>query len=96
MQVNKPIPGYYKRRMVRGGPWVPVLIENPKDPLTGEEMDRGHTERLVAYVNGLPAELYETWTSCCGNPISKDEYDRLKPSADPLKPLEWKNGPTVF
>ena len=94
--VNRPIPGYYKRRMVRGGPWVPVEIRNPPDPLTGEEMDRSWTDRLEAYVNGLPAELYETWTSCYGNQITKDEFDKLKPSIDPLKPLDWKNGPPVF
>lgn len=40
--VGKPRPGFFKLRLVRGGPFVPALIiyRPARDPDTGESLDR--------------------------------------------------------
>jgi hypothetical protein len=75
--VSNIVAGFYKRRLVRGGPWVPVRLwyGPPNDPVTGEELDRSH--RWQALVNGEEADPDETWIGCCGNPIDAQEYGYL-------------------
>ena len=66
--------GYYKRRLVRGGPWVPVriFVERDIDPATGELTA---PERLVADVNGRREEPARHWTHLI--PITREEYGAL-------------------
>lgn len=96
-ETGKPIAGFYKRRMVRGGPWVGVKLwfaptADPTDPTN--EMDR--SPRWQALVNGLDAEPYDAWVSGCGNPITEAEYGRLIGIEDPHQALDWKRGKPVF
>lgn len=71
---DEPMPGYYKRRMVRGGPWVPVAIwlEQEIDPDTGE---LAAPEELRAIANGQPADPVRVWLYA--RPISIAEYDAM-------------------
>ncbi len=71
---DEPQCGYFKRRMVRGGPFVPVEIwmEQDIDPETGELTA---PERLRAICNGNLCNPVTTWTYC--RPISASEYDGL-------------------
>lgn len=71
---DEPQPGYYKRRMVRNGPFVPVEIwlEQSIDPETGELTD---DERLRAICNGEPRNPTAIWSYC--RAISVEEYDAL-------------------
>lgn len=41
-RIDKPIPGYFKTRMTRSGPWVPCEIRHAPatDPDTGDHLDR--------------------------------------------------------
>jgi len=86
LRVDTPQAGFYKRRFVRGGPWVPVRLwfGAPIDPVTGEELERGH--RWQAEVRGNlvtdETEIIETWISCAGNPITEDEYNAMLGKAD--------------
>ena len=86
MRVDIPEAGYYKRRFVRGGPWVPVRLwfGAPRDPITGDELERSH--RWQAEVRGLAVtdeiEVLDTWIGCAGNPITETEY------ADMLSKIE--------
>lgn len=68
--------GWFKRRMVKGGPWVPVriFVEREIDPETGE---LAAPERFVMEVEGIrshrdPRDDF-TWLT----PITKAEFDRL-------------------
>lgn len=73
-----PTIGYYWRRMVRGGPRVPVVfyIGPATDPLTGDTCERGWQMRCI--VGGRANEdPLEHWTYCCGNPIDAAEYEHL-------------------
>lgn len=71
---DEPQCGYYKRRMVRGGPFVPVEIwmEQDIDPETGELTA---PERLRAICNAQLCRPESVWTYC--RPISASEYDGL-------------------
>ncbi len=81
-QINKPQAGYYKRRLVKGGPWVGVHIwyGPPTCPHTGQLLDRSW--RWQALVNGEDADEYEAWISGCANPITKEEYEYLLAHSD--------------
>ncbi|QRZ14699.1 hypothetical protein JWJ88_17190 [Paracoccus methylovorus] len=69
-----PEPGFYKRRMVRGGPFVPVEIwlVQEIDPITGELTA---DERFEAICNGQLCDPMAVWTYC--RAISAEEYDAL-------------------
>ena len=71
---DEPMPGYFKRRMVRGGPFVPVAIwlEQEIDPETGELTA---PEELRAISNGQPTDPVRAWLYA--RPISLAEYDAM-------------------
>lgn len=71
---DDPQPGFYKRRTVRDGPFVPVEIwlEQDVDPETGELLA---PEQLRALVNGEHRDPVSVWTYC--RAISAEEYDGL-------------------
>ncbi len=73
MHEMEPHPGFYRRRLVKGGPWVPASIwmDQPTDPETGELTG---PEELRAEVNGVPEDPALVWTYVCANPISETEY----------------------
>lgn len=56
-------PGFYRRRLVRGGPFVPVAIWHDGD-------------KMVALVDGKPADPVDIWTWVCQAPITEQAYHR--------------------
>lgn len=66
--------GYYKRRMTKGGPWVPVRIwcERDIDPETGELVA---PERLICECEGRRVDPAPIWTYL--TPITRTEYEAL-------------------
>lgn len=50
--IDAPRPGYFKMRIVKGGPLVPCEIRycRPRDPATGEELER--SPMWEAWING--------------------------------------------
>ena len=82
-----PVPGIYKRRLVKDGPWVPakVWFGPPRDPDTGELLDRAH--RLQCLVAGEPVDPWQVWPL---HPVDQAEYDRLLEAMpdDPRRPRE--------
>lgn len=72
---GEPQCGWYKRRLIKGGPWVPVriYIDQVIDHETGELVC---DERLRIEVEGLDGgDPIEHWTYL--TPISRDEFDHL-------------------
>lgn len=71
-----PQPGYYKRRLVARGQFVParIWIERDADEETNEIMsdDKYHCE-----VNGNPADAFEEWLHLCKHAISQEEYELM-------------------
>lgn len=74
IDVTTPSAGYYRARLVSGGVrgGVRIWFGPPKDPVTGEEMDRSH--RWQAEFDGEYVEIDRIWPDCAGDPISEDEY----------------------
>jgi hypothetical protein len=68
-----PQAGFYRRRMVKGGPWVPVAIwiEAHVCPETGELLQ---PEIIRCAVDGKVADPVEQWGYVCANPIRETDY----------------------
>lgn len=74
---DEPRAGWYRRRLVKGGPWCPVRIWfGPSfDPATGEWCDRSHCWR--ATINGDQVPVETVWPWCAGEPITEPEHEYL-------------------
>lgn len=101
---NEPQVGWYKRRLVKGGPWVPAriwLVQHIEDGcLVGDSS-------IQCEVNGKYADAEQEWTWLCRNPISEAEFNYLtaaiqwsrdyapdEPMANPHQPVDWAAIPT--
>lgn len=90
--------GWYRRRLIKGGPWVParIWIEAPVDEageLTGDEV-------MKCVVNGQMADPVDQWGWLADQPISRADYDYLvrlaryaatderEPLSDPRKAVD--------
>ena len=69
-----PQPGWFKVRLVKGGPYVAakIWIEREIDPLTGE---LAAPEEYRCEIDGMPRNAEIAWTFL--EPISRAEYDAL-------------------
>ena len=87
-RVDQPIPGFYRRKLVKGGPFVGVLIfwGCPLDPYSGEPMQR--SPMLRCWVNGEEADPIDQWTWVAGGKITQAEYEFLL--ADAAHAMEFR------
>jgi hypothetical protein len=76
IDVTTPVAGFYRARLVSGGVrgGVRLFYGPPKDPVTGEELDRSH--RWQAEFDGEPVDFNRVWPVCAGEPISEEDYRR--------------------
>jgi hypothetical protein len=95
LYVDRPQAGFYKTKLVKGGPWVGVRIwwDYPIDPVTGETMDRSPV--LKAETAGKPSDPYEIWTWCAGRPITETEYRDMRP-VEPEQAVDFNSSNPVF
>lgn len=72
--VDRPIAGFYRMALRSGAAPVGIHIRfgQPKDPLTGELLDR--SLRWQAEANGEPVELEQVWPRCAREAIDEREY----------------------
>lgn len=109
IDMNDPQPGYYRRRLVRGGPWVPARIWYglPADPWTGDLLDR--SPRLQCEVAGELRDPLDQWTWLAARPIAEADYwfeieDRKwlaqhrpsDPKANPKQPINLRAAALPF
>lgn len=71
--IGEPQPGFYQRRLIKGGPFVPVRIywHGPRDAegqLIGDEV-------LICEVDGKRRDAEDEWTWVAGMPITQAEYE---------------------
>lgn len=100
--------GYYKRKLVKGGVFVPgrIWMFQEIDPETGELLS---DEVLQCEVNGRQADPMDAWPWLCANPITEAEYRYLEarinyasvhqpadPFADARKPIDLNRTPILF
>lgn len=71
---DDPKPGYYRMRMARGGPWIPVeiWIEQEIDP---DSRELAAPERIRATRGGDECPVSFVWARC--RPISVEDYQAL-------------------
>jgi len=108
-QPDQPVAGFYKMRLVRGGPFVAVRVffEASRDPATGDVCDR--SPRWQASIDGREADIWRAWPYCSGRPIDQAEYDYLlavsaharkhdpsMPEAVPGKPIDMNKLKPIF
>jgi hypothetical protein len=70
-----PAPGFYKRRLIPRGPFVPARIYTIE-----ERDDDGELLCDVVYcceVNGLKVDAFSEWLMVCKYPISRDEWEMM-------------------
>lgn len=77
--LGTPVAGHYRRRLVKGGPWWPVVIwfGPPPDPdHPGLELDRSPRwqAREGEWLRSGDDDIQNLWISCCREPISESEY----------------------
>jgi hypothetical protein len=102
-----PTAGFYRARLVRGGPFVALRfwLGLPFDPETGEELDR--TPRWQCRLNGVElVDVFRFWPGCARDPISREEHDRLcdlhrtldeaSPYYDAKRPFDRLTAPLPF
>jgi hypothetical protein len=100
--------GFYKRRLVHGGPFVParIYLEQDVDETTGELMA---DEIMRCEVNGERADPVEQWPRLWNHAIPDSEfnymesarrwaawYDPSDPAANPRKRLDHLSTPIRF
>ena len=108
--LGAPVAGFYKRRFVRNGPWVPVEIwyGPPADPETGELLDRSLRWQAVEGDDAISCGL-EAWASSCSNPITPAEFDYMHavrdwarhwspaaPEANPRRSIDLESIPPLL
>lgn len=74
--VETPVPGFYRMRLRGGGVFagIRVWFGQPKDPVTGELLDR--SLRWQAESNGDYVDFDDVWPQCAKERISEAEYHR--------------------
>lgn len=85
-----PQPGFYQRRAVRGGPWLPVKVwlQQDIDPQTGElESD----ESLKAEELGRPVDPHASWTYL--RPIPEEEYHDILSRHETMAKMKATHAP---
>lgn len=100
--------GWWKRKLVKGGVFVPARIWmfQDIDPDTGELLS---DELLQCEVNGAWADPEDAWSWICSNPITEQEFRYLTariehavrhepedPFADARKPIDLNKTPLHF
>jgi hypothetical protein len=93
--------GWYKTRLVKGGPFVParIYLEQHVDATTGELLQ---DEVMHCEIGGRAADVEEKWLHLAHEPITEDEFEYLtavamhaawhdpsQPQAKPRKPVDF-------
>lgn len=93
---GEPQAGFYRRKLVKGGPWVACAIRRERDV-------------LICIVAGKQVAPDDQWTWLAASPISQEDYlhmvalaehaSRYTPSsalADPTVPVKNRSVPVLF
>lgn len=94
---NDPQCGWYKRRLVKGGPFVPARIFMERE--VSAEGELLSDEALCCEVNGVRCDPEREWQWLWDSPITRAEFDYMTalayhnafhaPDETPLKPIDW-------
>lgn len=101
---QEPQCGWFKRRLVKNGPFVPARIWLDAD--VDEAGELISDERFQCEVNGQWADAENQWQWLCGEPITEQEFYFLtasiawteahaphEPMANVRQPIDWSRVP---
>ena len=104
---DEPQPGFYRRRLVRNGPWVAARIWLEAE--TDEDGSLASDEVLKCEVGGKARDPADQWTYLASHPIPREEYDYMMdnqrwceqndpndPVSQPERPIDFNKLPTPF
>ena len=108
-EIARPRPGFFRVRLIKGGPWVAARIFQPcpieMEPEYWNVLDRSPS--LEAEINGLPGRVMRIWLS--GEEISAAEFHYLlddagwceryapaEPRANPERAVDVRETQPVF
>jgi hypothetical protein len=76
LDVETPVAGFYRVRMGAGTVAIGVRLwfGAPLDPVTGEELDRGHRWQAQAD-DGSFLDFERVWPACARDPITEADFD---------------------
>ena len=90
-RIDRPVEGFYRTRLVKGGPWVAARIfRTCCCTIGGGDMNVIHDwtpdcdrfPRLRCEVAGRERDAAEAWPSLLGNPIPESEWRYLRDGAE--------------
>jgi len=105
---SDPRPGFYERRLVKGGPMVParIWLVQVLDEETGE---LAADEVFCCEVGGRRADAADQWSYLAAHPISEADFNHMRartrwaeahrgdhPIANPHAPVDWDRAPVPF
>ncbi len=106
-EIAKPRPGFFKLRLIKGGPFVParIFLPCPIDPEFGHPMDR--SRHLIGEIDGKEVEVERIWLSA--EEIGPAEFAFMtadaswcrnwapaEPQANPRKPIDARTAPPAY
>lgn len=72
---DEPQPGFFKRRLVKGGVFVPARIYWEQE--IGDDGELVDQPVLRCEIDGMPADALDQWSYLAGSPISETEHRYL-------------------
>lgn len=105
---HEPQCGFFRRRLVKGGPLVPcqIWLDQPIDEETGELIG---DEVLRCEVDGRERDAVDEWSWICADPITEAEFRHMvddakwlrenkpgAPEANPMQPVLSRTIPQLF
>ena len=103
MEIGRPQPGFYRTRLVKGGPWVPVLLVvvrrgRPDRParlaaIVGDDDWSRDPLQLWTWLHPIPEREYRYLLSISAH---CREHEPWAPEANPREPIDLNRQPTLF
>lgn len=94
---GEPQPGYYRTKLVRGGPWVPARIWIERE--FGDDGEQVHPDVFKCLIGSTETNALERWAWLSGHPISLADYKQMRGQANQLptnQPVNLSTMPPVF
>jgi hypothetical protein len=104
---SEPQCGWFQRKLVREGPWVPVRIFMRQ--VVDADGELIEPEELLCEVDGQLRDAVDQWTYVCDQPISRERYRFMtanatwakkhapaEPEANPREAVDWTKAPLPF
>jgi hypothetical protein len=90
---GEPQPGYYRTKLVKGGPWVParIWVEREFD----EDGEQVNEDKFRCVIGDAEADPMQKWVWLSGHPISLADYKQMRSQTNQLPATQAVNLATM-